>query len=325
MTQIAACSGGAQHKSALFFLVLTTGLLTGSWPARVRHCNRQAGGGFEVSKYLPQGAKIRDDEKDVVFADLCGNGRRDIVIFYTIGESSSDNRAAILVLKPSGTNYKPLWQEAYDGSWGFASPSGVYDLNGTGTPQIIAYRTIGASCPGVLEIYECVGETIRRITGHWADNGQCQSVKLKDLNGDGIPEVIVRTRNYGVNEDIYRWTSGHYVKSDGQFPKYYDSELQELVKEGNSGKQLPASWRLSLAQQAIEIYLIQKRSSTALNFCSALLATLRDPKRTKEDVPRAQATASAYRLMAKVYLSRGEVRMAHRYQSRADALAAPDR
>lgn len=145
---------------------------------------------FDPLKYLPAGAKIGNRDKDVVFADLDGDGQQEVVIFYALGSSPNDTKANILVLKPHGTDYAQLWENVYDGSWGFAEPSGVYDLNRSGRPQIVAYRTIGASCPGVLDIYEYRNGSIKRITGDWADNGQCQGAEIKDLNAIYTPEAV---------------------------------------------------------------------------------------------------------------------------------------
>ena len=315
------------YKRAVFWnatiaiAAFVTGSLGSPLPRPARTCSVQADAlQFDPTRYLPPGGKIRDEQKDVVFADLCADGKKDIVVFYSIGGSSSDHKAAIMVLRQDGTNYERFWEGSYEDSWGFAAPSGVYDLNGTGKPQIVAYRTIGASCPGILDIYECVDGGIKRITGHWADNGQCQSVKIEDLNGDGIPEIIVRTRNYGVNEDIYCWRGGRYVKSDGHFPEYYNAELREMVEAESPDKQIPASWRLGLGEQIVGIYLIQRRFDPALKFAKELLRVIRDPNRTSSDLPEGQATASVNRLIAKIYRSSGDLRRAREYETHSQTV-----
>jgi hypothetical protein len=279
---------------------------------------------FDPSKYLPSGSKLKDTSKDVVFADLLGDGAREAVIFYTVGESSNDHQANILVLRPHGSGYQRFWENSFEGSWGFDAPTGVYDLNKTGRPQIVVYRTIGASCPGVLEIYEYFKGRIQRITGAWADNGQCQSVKIEDLDGNGVPEIIVRSRNYGVNQDIYRWTGRKYDLSNARFPQYYNPELKKLLKGFEAPQVLPASGRLQLASQIVGIFIIQRRFTEAVAFCRRLLEILKNPALTEADRPQGQSTAAVYRLLGDTYKAASNREKAKRYYRRADELTGTD-
>jgi hypothetical protein len=279
-----------------------------------------APGEFNPFGYLPPGSKIKDRDRDVVFADLFGDLAQEAVIFYTLGESNNDHKANILVLRPSGGGYVRFWENSFEASWGFAPPTGVYDLNKTGRPQIVAYRTVGASCPGVLDIYEYLNGAMRRLTGAWADNGQCQFLEIKDLDGDGLPEIIVRIRNYGVNQDIYRWNGQRYVVSNSRFPQYYNPELEELLKAASSPRITPASGRLQLAGQIVGMYIIQRRFDDAVAFCRALLETLQNPALTVSDRPPDQAKATVYRLLGDIYKAAGKSEGARKYYRRADAL-----
>lgn len=228
-------------------------------------------------KYLPDGAEISNPSKDVIFADLGGNGQLEEIIFYSLPH---DHKAGVLVLKPTGKDFKHFWEQVYDDSWGFYDLSGVYDLNKNGRPQIVAYRGIGASCPGILEIYEYRNGQIERITGPWADNGQCQSVEMKDLNGDGHYEIIVKIRNSGVNPDIYRWNGKQYVKTNSKFPQYYSDKLGELIQSIRSPEAVPPEWRARSCKQAVEIYLLQRRYTEALQLCYEVLRMIDDPQLT---------------------------------------------
>jgi hypothetical protein len=278
---------------------------------------------FDPFRYLPRGAKIKDRDKDVIFADLATDGAQEAIIFYTVGESNNDYKANILVLHSKGTGYEPFWENSLEGSSGFAPPTGVYDLNKTGRPQIVAYRQIGASCPGIFDIYEWFSGALERITGPWADNGQCQSVAIKDLDGTGTPEIIVRIRNYGVNQDIYRWNGKRYVLSNGRFPNYYNSELEELLKGANSPRIMPASSKLQLANQIVGVYIIQRRFDAAVAFCRELLEKLQNPALTQADMPLDRAKANMYRLMGDIHKAAGNKRMANNYYTKAGALPGP--
>src|SRR5260370_14421271 len=94
-------------------------------------------------RYLPEGARINDQNRDVVFADIDGDGQKEEIIFYSVVKSPADRKAGVLILKRSGADYVRFWERIYVDSGGFAYPTGIYDLAKRGKLQIFAYRTIG--------------------------------------------------------------------------------------------------------------------------------------------------------------------------------------
>src|SRR2546429_9000821 len=50
-------------------------------------------------KYLPEGARIDDQTRDVVFADIDGDGQKEEIILYSVVKSAADHKAGVLVLK----------------------------------------------------------------------------------------------------------------------------------------------------------------------------------------------------------------------------------
>ncbi len=235
----------------------------------------------EPDNYLPAGAKITDRSKDVVSADLDGDGQTEKIIFYSISNQLNSRGAGVLVLKRHQGDYVPSWEKVYDDSGGFGYPTGVYDLNGSGKPQIVVYRTIGASCPGVLDIFESTGGKINRITGAWTDNGACQAVEINDLNRDGANELIIKTRDNGIRTDVYVWNGKQYVQRNERFSQYYSAELTELHQEIYSGKALPISARLTLCKRAVRIYTLQRRYSEAIRLLGEILVMIENPDLTK--------------------------------------------
>ncbi len=270
--------GFATCTSVLIVTVLGVTLRKQTIPAQSNLQNVQTGAKNDPYRYLPDGAKIDNPEKDVVFADLNGDGKQEEIIFYSFPH---DPHAGILVLKPNRVDYVKLWEVAYDDSWGFYDLSGVYDLNKSGRPQIIAYRRIGASCPGVLEVYEFRSGKIARITGAWAEHDKlCGSIEFKDLDGDGRPEIIHK-QSHGINPDVYRWNGKQYFKSNREFSEYYNDELSELIRYVYSPKGFPTNARVTWCQQAVEIYLLQNRHAEAVALCSNVLRIIDDPQLTK--------------------------------------------
>src|SRR5262249_45233122 len=143
----------------------------------------------------------------------------------------------------------------------------------------IAYRVVGASCPGVLDIYQYENGRIEKITGGWSDT--CQSdVEIKDLNGDGIQEILFRTLKYGRNREIYRWDGKQFIRSDREFAQHYSDDLEKLLQYINSRNPLPASARVSLCEQAVQIYKMQGRFSEAIQLCENVQQMINDPTLT---------------------------------------------
>jgi tetratricopeptide (TPR) repeat protein len=291
---------------------------------------------FAALKHLPAGARINRPDEDVVVADLDGDGRQAVVVFYTLGSTSGDNKACILVLKQSDADYVQIWEKGYDDASGFAAPTGVYDLNNNSKLEIVAYRTIGASCPGVLEIYEYRNGKIGRITGEWADKGQCGAAEIKDLNDDSVPEVII-LGHHGGNDDIYHWTGREYVRSNSRFPQYFNNRLEDLLRAIHSVEALPSSARIVWSKQAVEIYILQRRYSEAIHLCEEVLQMIDDPALTSSDVyikegltpeevnrtllsfdiGKIEAKASIYSLLGDSYKAAGDLQEAQEKYQRA--------
>lgn len=301
------------------------------------HAISQADARLEALKHLPSESTITN--KDVVLADLDSDGQQEIVIFYTV-RNGNDYQANILALKQTGTDYVQLWEDIYTGSVGFADPSGVYDLNKSGKPQIVAYRKIGASCPGVLDIYQYAGGSIEKISS-WADT--CQSdLEIKDLNGDGVLEILFRRLKYGVNRDIYSWNGTQYAQSNSQFAQHYETELEKLLQSVYSGDPLPASARVVWCEQAVRIYILQKRHSEAKQLCDSVLQILDDPNLTTPnsvlkgdespelrnrlltslEVEKARGKATIYRLLGDTYKAAGDLEQAKKLYKAAQKLEA---
>src|SRR5262249_37868851 len=97
---------------------------------------------FDVFKYLPPSAIVRDQKRHVVFVDLDGDGKQEVVVFYAL-VTNTISQANIAVLKFSDGSYQTFWENRYDPSSGFVDPSGVYSFGKDQRPQIIAYRAVG--------------------------------------------------------------------------------------------------------------------------------------------------------------------------------------
>jgi hypothetical protein len=237
-------------------------------------------GSQDIYKYLPPGARIEDQSRSLLRADLDGDGLEEVVIFYTTGTLSSSKSVGFIVLKLSGHDYVRVGEKSYTDSSAFSEPTGVYDLSRTHRAQLVVYRVIGASCPGVLEIYALQEGKLIDVTGPWAEGGKCQMAEVKDIDGDGISEIIVKNRKYSVSPDIYRWDGKKYSLSNVRFPKYYNDDLAEVLQSARSLQAVPVAARVKWCEEAVKIYLLQHRYAEAIQLCEEVLRTIDDPRLT---------------------------------------------
>lgn len=298
---------------------------------------------FDPFNYLPVGSSIDNLDKDVAYADLDGDGNKEIIIFYTL-YSEGQHKANILVVRQVGAGYSRFWEDTYSGSSGFADPTGVYEVNKNGKPQIVAYRTVGASCPGKLDIYQFAGGTIEKITGDWAD--ECQSdLEVKDINGDGADEIIFRKLKYGVNRDIYSWNGKSYIRRNSQFVKEYSSELGKLTEAIYSQESLPVSARVTWCRQACEMYILQQHYAGAVELCNDVLRLIDDPSLTRPstdlrgdepdeiknrvaayfELEKIQGKGAVYRLIGDIQKAAGNLKQATSDYDKARMLEAKAR
>jgi hypothetical protein len=307
-------------------------------PQSISQATTQMNQKFDPFKYLPSGSNISNADKHIAYADIDGDGNKEITIFYSTS-SGGDHSANILVLKAVGSDYSRLWEDSYEGSQGFTDPTGVYAVNKNGKPQIVAYRTIGASCPGILDIYQYARGAIEKITGDWV--GKCQSdLEIKDLNGDGTREIIFRELKYGVNPDIYSWNGKSYLRSNGEFPLYYIDELSKVTESIYSPNPLPTTARTTWCKQACQIVIWQKRYSEGIRICGDVLRMIDDPSVTKPnadlqgsetpetkervaayfELRKIQAKEAIYNLLGDVHKAAGHSKEAQLHYHRAQTL-----
>jgi hypothetical protein len=283
---------------------------------------------FDPLKYLPAGANISNPKKHVVLADLDSDGKQEMIIFYSLINADKP-QADIMVLKASATGFERLWDDVYEGGSGFADPTGVYDLNRSGRLQIVAYRVVGASCPGVLQIFQWANGTVERIAVDWAEGCQAD-LEIKDLDNDGVSEIIFRPLKYGVNRRIYSWTGKEYARTDKQHANYFTDELQQIVGWIFERRPLPTPSRSRLCEQAVQIYLLQRRYPEAVKLCKAVLSMIDDPELTQPnsgamtaeqnsrvlaffEVDKIKDKARVYRLLADASKAAGDLESAKRY------------
>lgn len=254
--------------------------------AFLSHSSRQLA--VDVLDHLPRGSRIEDPQKDIVEADLDNDGIKEIVVFYVL-QDGDRAYANIRLLKRSGSRLSTVWEDEAE-SWGFDNPTGVYPAKGKDRYHILAYRRIGASCPGVLRIYRMDNRAVQQIRTPW--EGTCASyLTLRDLDGDGYLEIIFKTLKYGRNWDIYRWEGEQHIKSNKSFPDFYDEDLAELLRTIRSKEPAPGSARISWTEQVVEILILQRRFEEGIQLCQEVSKMIDDPAiTTPEEIIKGDET-----------------------------------
>ncbi len=225
---------------------------------------------------LPPGSKVYATLHSARF------GRNYTIVLYTSAADHGDS-ATVLVYDPSlPAGQSTLLSEKLPGN-SFGEPTGLMDLLRRGYPQIVVYGLVGASCEGVLHIYDFDSPvSIADLSKPWANT--CQNdVEIKDLSHDGVPEITFNMTTRDPIRAVYRWDGTEYKRDDAAFPAVNDRAVQELISGALSTESLPLSARMQWFNEVIPILIEEHRTGEALNLCSSLRRVIRNPQTTTPD------------------------------------------
>lgn len=125
-----------------------------------------------------------------VAADLDGDGKKEVVVGYGEGTVSAFScSGAALWSQKVGANNEHVRALAAD------------DVDGDGRPEIIV--GLGITSPNSVYVYSAGGQPkpgcISAGMGSYSDGVWCNGITTGDLDGDGLPEIIVPTDNWFIN------------------------------------------------------------------------------------------------------------------------------
>lgn len=181
----------------------------------------------KVAKITPAATKsygVKGVQEAVIFQDIDNDNIEEVVVFYTIPEKGGELPAAasanVVVLKEQNGGFKKLWEDRNPTAGYINRLSGVRDINGDGKAEIIAARWVGASFGGYFDIFQWDGDKFVKLNGGWNVENDIKSIELKDMAGDGTPEIVIGHRFS--NPDIYKWEKDKYslYKEGGPYPAY---------------------------------------------------------------------------------------------------------
>ncbi len=156
-------------------------------------------GTFNAAVDVPTGGQpnqvVACDPHAAVVCDLTGNGKPSLVL----ADMSSSGNVIVLLADPAnpGKFLAPVNLPT-----GLTTPSvAVADINGDGVPDIVATTFDASGDNGAVAVF--YQDPAKRGTFNapvsFPAGAQPQSVKIADLNGDGLPDLVVA--NYGPGSD----------------------------------------------------------------------------------------------------------------------------
>lgn len=147
-------------------------------------------------------------------------------VFELTGDPGSEFKSE-LIGQASGSGLR------FVGSWNGK------DINGDGLEELVLESSIGGNCWGCvrLRFFQIDRRHLKELVIQ--QGGSVVPKSLRDLNGDGILEVIALDTAWEFYKDlchacspavwvIYSWQDGRYVENSMQFPSFYEAEIVEL-------------------------------------------------------------------------------------------------
>jgi FG-GAP-like repeat/FG-GAP repeat len=128
----------------------------------------------------------------VAAADLNGDGRVDLVV-----ASPSNDRVAVLrnTTAPGAATASFAVPVFFD-SGDYPSAIGVYDLNGDGKPDLVAVNYLASTISVLLNTTDVTSTALTfSAKADFTTGTHPVAVKAADLNGDGLPDIIVANQD----------------------------------------------------------------------------------------------------------------------------------
>ncbi|MFQ6059616.1 MAG: TolB family protein, partial [Anaerolineae bacterium] len=167
----------------------------------------------EVTAFLPQGATLGR----TAIADLDNDRLEEIVASFTSTGLSTGigptQRVGLLVIDWDGEAYAVVWES---GPLMGERDGGLEarDINGDEVLEILSTQSMGAAGE-TLYLFAWDGETYRQLTpqgGAFGGTGSfgAKGVRLEDLDGDSLAEILAGYGPVAIYTDIYRWDGEVY-------------------------------------------------------------------------------------------------------------------
>ncbi len=226
----------------------------------------------DLLRQLPAGAKL---DFPPSWARLAEGGGELVVLFYSSPSVGSRAMSShVMVLQQNGPALKVLWKLDCNGAYsGFFPGTGVYDINHTGQPKIVVNCVGFTVCPNRFGIFEYSHGTIQPVPSDLAPLRTCR-IQLRDLNHDGIPEIVNFPHASGALPQVFRWNGVRYVQANRDFPRFWSSFAAQYFRIEdirNSSRALPLDVLSSTCRNSMMVFKWAGNPGKARQFCTAVM------------------------------------------------------
>ena len=188
----------------------------------------------EVSQLASSGLRL----KEALEANLEGSGRHLAAIFQRETPKAPKEAYEFRIIESDGQSTRTIFKRA-DFFFSFllaGQPNrlNATDINGDGLKEIVVQSSSGGNC------WSCNPTEIYQVRNHKGELLAAAPIqRLADLNGDGVPELLITDARWESYDDlshaaspgalmVYAWRNGRYVYSARDFGEFYKSEIDRL-------------------------------------------------------------------------------------------------
>lgn len=188
----------------------------------------------EVSQLASSGLRL----KEALEANLEGSGRHLAAIFQREKPKAPNEAYEFRIIESDGQSTRTIFKRA-DFFFSFllaGQPNRLNgtDINGDGLKEIVVQSSSGGNC------WSCNPTEIYQVRNHKGELLAAAPIqRLADLNGDGVPELLITDARWESYDDlshaaspgavmVYAWRNGRYVYSARDFGEFYKSEIDKL-------------------------------------------------------------------------------------------------
>jgi hypothetical protein len=184
--------------------------------------------------------------KDTIFESLDNKNQQVIAIFHWVAKDGMWQQDSLVVYELKGENLAGLfdtteWVLELGNDIGGDSFR-VEDINKDGLKEFVVSRSLGGNCwtCASLLVFQVKDHKARQFLGKlpWSQ----AITEIRDLNGDGIKELIVLDAEWEDESGlchacspqidiIYAWKKDDYREASIEFPSYYDDRIREAESE----------------------------------------------------------------------------------------------